>query len=49
MTLAIGFIGLGAMSEPMAANLARKGFSVTVWNRTPGKAEEARRLSLVIS
>ncbi|MCM3749826.1 NAD(P)-dependent oxidoreductase [Paenibacillus pasadenensis] len=44
MTLAIGFIGLGAMGEPMAANLARKGFSVTVWNRTPGKAEELKKL-----
>ncbi|QHT62774.1 NAD-binding protein [Paenibacillus lycopersici] len=34
----IGFIGLGVMGEPMAANLLRKGFPVTVYNRTPGKA-----------
>ena len=33
----IGFIGLGTMGEPMAANLLRKGYSVTVYNRTPGK------------
>lgn len=34
----IGFIGLGVMGEPMAANLLRKGYPVTVFNRTPGKA-----------
>ena len=26
----VGFIGIGAMGEPMAANLLKKGFSVTV-------------------
>ncbi len=36
----VGFIGLGIMGTPMAANLLRKGFSVTVFNRTPGKADE---------
>ncbi|MDB4866075.1 MAG: tartronate semialdehyde reductase [Cohnella sp.] len=36
----IGFIGLGVMGAPMAANLLRKGHSVTVYNRTPGKADE---------
>ena len=36
----IGFIGLGVMGEPMAANLLRKGFEVTVYNRTPGKADK---------
>ncbi|UVI31435.1 NAD(P)-dependent oxidoreductase [Paenibacillus spongiae] len=36
----IGFIGLGTMGSPMAANLLRKGFPVTVFNRTPGKAAE---------
>lgn len=40
----IGFIGLGVMGAPMAANLLRKGYSVTVYNRTPGKAEELVRL-----
>ncbi len=32
-----GFIGLGIMGSPMAANLIKAGFDVTVWNRTPGK------------
>lgn len=35
----IGFAGLGRMGTPMARNLVRAGFSVTVWNRSPGKAE----------
>jgi 3-hydroxyisobutyrate dehydrogenase-like beta-hydroxyacid dehydrogenase len=41
---ATGFIGLGLMGGPMAANLARAGFPLTVWNRTPGKAEPLRNL-----
>jgi len=31
---AVGFIGLGLMGRPMAANLLKAGFKVTVWNRT---------------
>lgn len=33
----VGFIGIGHMGDPMARNLLRAGFPVTVWNRTPGK------------
>ncbi|MGH2744520.1 MAG: NAD(P)-dependent oxidoreductase, partial [Thermoleophilaceae bacterium] len=36
----VGFLGLGIMGRPMAANLARAGFSVRAWNRTPSSAEE---------
>jgi 3-hydroxyisobutyrate dehydrogenase-like beta-hydroxyacid dehydrogenase len=35
----VAFLGLGIMGEPMAANLVRAGFQVTVWNRSPRKAE----------
>lgn len=35
----IGFIGLGNMGEPIAANLIKAGHQVTVWNRTASKAE----------
>ena len=35
---AAGFIGLGRMGHPMAANLVAAGLSVRVWNRTKGKA-----------
>ena len=29
-----GFVGLGLMGAPMAANLVRKGWAVTAWNRS---------------
>jgi 3-hydroxyisobutyrate dehydrogenase-like beta-hydroxyacid dehydrogenase len=35
----IGFIGLGRMGAGMAANLLKGSHEVTVFNRTPGKAE----------
>jgi 3-hydroxyisobutyrate dehydrogenase-like beta-hydroxyacid dehydrogenase len=39
----IAFLGLGIMGRPMAANLAKAGHEVTVWNRTPGKELEGAR------
>src|SRR6202034_3311493 len=35
----IGFIGLGRMGSAMAANLLKAGHDVTVYNRTPSRAE----------
>jgi 3-hydroxyisobutyrate dehydrogenase len=35
----VGCIGLGIMGTPMAANLIKAGFDITVWNRTPEKCE----------
>jgi 3-hydroxyisobutyrate dehydrogenase-like beta-hydroxyacid dehydrogenase len=35
----LAFIGLGVMGYPMAGHLARAGHRVTVFNRTPAKAE----------
>ena len=40
--MAIGFIGLGVMGEPMALNLAGAGVSLLVWNRSPGAGEKLR-------
>jgi 3-hydroxyisobutyrate dehydrogenase len=37
----VGFCGLGTMGAAMAANVARAGYPLTVWNRTPGKAGPA--------
>ncbi len=37
----IGFLGMGLMGAPMAANLVAKGYSVTVWNRTKGRCQAA--------
>ncbi len=34
----VGFIGLGIMGARMAANVARAGFPIIVWNRTEAKA-----------
>jgi 3-hydroxyisobutyrate dehydrogenase-like beta-hydroxyacid dehydrogenase len=31
----VAFLGLGAMGMPMAANIARAGHQLVVWNRTP--------------
>jgi 3-hydroxyisobutyrate dehydrogenase len=35
----VAFLGLGIMGWPMAANLARAGFELSVWTRTSGKAD----------
>jgi 3-hydroxyisobutyrate dehydrogenase len=35
----VAFCGLGIMGGPMAANLARAGFELSVWTRTADKAE----------
>jgi 3-hydroxyisobutyrate dehydrogenase len=35
----VGFIGLGIMGGAMARNLIDVGHEVTVWNRTPGRAD----------
>ena len=39
MATRVGFCGLGTMGAAMAANIARAGFPLTVWNRTPGRAD----------
>ncbi len=35
----VGFVGLGIMGGPMATNLMKAGFKLTVWNRTPARAQ----------
>ena len=40
-TPAIAFLGTGRMGGPMAANLARAGFPVRAWDRTPSQADLA--------
>jgi 3-hydroxyisobutyrate dehydrogenase-like beta-hydroxyacid dehydrogenase len=34
----LGFIGLGNMGEPIAANLLRAGYNLRIYNRTASKA-----------
>lgn len=45
----VAFIGLGTMGGAMAANLARAGFPVTAWNRTPGRAQELGELGVTFA
>ncbi len=40
MNQQIGFLGLGKMGSRMAGKLARGGHTVSVWNRSPERAEE---------
>lgn len=40
MTQKVAFLGLGVMGYPMAGHLSRKGFEVTVYNRTATRAED---------
>lgn len=45
----IGFIGLGNMGYPMAKNLEKAGFPLSVYNRTTQKAEGFKEKSVVYS
>lgn len=40
----VGFIGLGIMGRPMAKNLIKAGYDLTVYNRTRSKTEDLRKL-----
>ena len=39
-----GFVGLGHMGRPMAANLIRSGWDVTLWNRSDGALDDLENL-----
>ena len=45
----VGFIGLGIMGYPMAANLIKAGYRVLAFNRTRGKAEELAKLGAAVA
>src|SRR5688572_29799050 len=45
----VGFIGLGLMGNPMAKNILKKGFELTVYNRTLEKAEEFKSLGAKVA
>jgi 3-hydroxyisobutyrate dehydrogenase len=44
----VGFIGLGIMGRPMAANLQRAGVSLSVWNRSREGATALAALGAVV-
>lgn len=39
----VAFLGTGTMGLPMARNLARAGFEIRAWNRTPARARALER------
>jgi len=45
----VGLIGLGLMGRPMAANLLKAGYSLTVWNRTRARADELAKLGAKVA
>ena len=45
----VGFVGLGTMGGAMAANVARAGFAVTAWNRSPGRAAGLAELGIQLA
>lgn len=45
----VGFIGLGLMGGPMAANVARAGYPLTVYNRTLAKVEPLKELGAQVA
>ena len=45
----VGFIGLGIMGLPMATNILKAGYPLTVYNRTISKAESLRRLGAYVA
>jgi 3-hydroxyisobutyrate dehydrogenase-like beta-hydroxyacid dehydrogenase len=45
----IGFIGLGVMGQPMAANLLRSGFPLTIFNRTRSRCDGLAGLGAVVA
>ena len=45
----VGFVGLGTMGAAMAANVARAGFPLDAWNRTPGRATALADLGVTIA
>jgi len=44
----VGFIGLGIMGRPMAANLVRAGVPLRVWNRSPAGAAALAGMGAVV-
>jgi len=44
----IGFIGLGLMGLPMAKNILKKKFPLTIWNRSTNNFKKIKKLGAII-
>lgn len=49
MNETIGFIGLGALGQPIAHNLIKAGYHLNIYNRTASKAEPLKALGAEIA
>jgi len=49
MNKKIGFVGLGIMGQPIASNLVKAGYDVTVYNRTKSKTLEMREIGAKVA
>jgi 3-hydroxyisobutyrate dehydrogenase len=47
-SLKLGFVGLGIMGAPMASNLVRAGFNLSVYNRTPSRCDPLADLGATV-
>jgi 3-hydroxyisobutyrate dehydrogenase len=47
--LKVGFIGLGIMGQPMATNIVKAGFPLTVFNRSRGKCGPVAALGAAVA
>jgi len=45
----VGVVGLGTMGGAMAVNIARAGFPLVVWNRSPGRTGEFEALGIPVA
>lgn len=45
----VGFIGLGIMGQPMALNLIKAGYKLTVYNRTTSKTESLKKAGATVA
>jgi 3-hydroxyisobutyrate dehydrogenase len=45
----VGVVGLGTIGGAMATNLARAGFPLVAWNRTPGRTGEVEALGATVA
>jgi len=49
MSIKVAFVGLGTMGQPMAKNVAKKGYALSVFNRTPEKASSLKEAGAVLA
>lgn len=47
-SIAIGFIGLGTMGQPMAINLLRAGTPLVIWNRSAERCEPLAQAGAIV-